>query len=303
MQLTAENKDFFLEKLFSYGIAGLVCLFLPPMGVGNTYVVLGLAHYAMTALYQYKANRLTPPKLLKSAILIAVLYTVGFYYPKHFTVFAAAFLLLHVFTGEIRHFKRAYTFPYFILTACLAILLSSWLALELWSQIPIDMAVEIGILTPLVLFGAYRYFTHVDIRRMDAFFPVLLIFYIVFVGMEYFGVRPYAVQAFGFITIAHFLTTYFNVFLRFRTKATAKARIFAVESVLMNLLMLGGFLLAVFVLGPESDLFQYVYHPISFYVWTITHFITTWNNDDYEYIFQDSAPDGRPISDMAPAKA
>lgn len=284
--LTApENKAFYKEKSFSYGIAILFILFLSPKGVADAYLILGHAHFMMTALYQYKSGRITAPKFLIYLVAFYLLFEIAHAFPKPFTLFASAFLIVHVFSGEIRHFKRLFTLPYFLMTIAVMTLLCAWLSVQMWGVF-IDIPLLILFLNILVIIACYSYYQARKDMTIDAFFPVMVLLYIAYVMLEYTGNRPVGFESFGFIVIAHYLSTYFNVFLSFRSKAPGKASVFVRESILMNMAFLAGFIIVFNYLGTENALYDYVYHPISFYVWTVMHFLTTWNNQEFAHIFR-----------------
>lgn len=280
---TQQNKNYFSEKFFSYGVAGLFILLLVPYNVGIAYLILGHAHFMMTSLYQYKAGRITPFKFIVYLVAFCFVFTVAHAFPNAFTLFAAGFLIVHICSGEIRHLKKKYSMPYALVTFALMTLLCSWLAVELWG-VGISVFNLTIILNLIVFVAAYSLFKKVPFRQIDPFFYTLLCVYMFFLMLEYLGFRPDSYESFGFLVIAHYFTTYFNVTKSFHSKSSQKAKVFILESVGMNLLFLSGFILVVYYIGTNNLFYDAVYHPISFYVWTVMHFLTTWDNNEYKYI-------------------
>lgn len=289
-------KDFTQEKAFSYGIAILIILAFAPEGVADSYLILGHAHFMMTALYQYKMGRITPRKLVIYLLTFALMFKVAHMFPGQYTVFASGFLLVHVFSGEIRHLRRNYSLPYFIMTVALITVLCTWMSMRIW-DFEVNM---IQIIAVLNVFVAYAGFVYLKTARAlggyEPFFPTLALLYLAYISIEYSGHRPSGFETFGFIVIAHYMTTYFNVTKSFWKKSPDKAKTFIKESFAMNGLFLAGYLLVFYVIGQDNALYTYAYDRISFYVWTVMHFITTWNWAEYRDVFKMPAP-------LAPAKA
>ena len=283
------NKDFFLEKLFSFGIALGIIFSLNPSGVADAYLILGHSHFMITAWYQYKRGCITPKKILIYFIALIALFKFGHTFPGVMTVFTAAFLIVHVFSGEVRHFNRLYTIPYVLLTFCVMTLLSSWLAMRVWdfefNLIPLTIALNV-----LMAVSLWFYFSRIKLKEMDAFYPVFFCVYLIFSIMVYVGYHPSSFETFGFIVIAHYMTTYFNVTKKFHATRPAIARTFILESLFINGVFLLGFIAVHHWVGTNNLVYDVFYHPISFYVWTLMHFLTTWNNDEFRHVLKTAAP-------------
>ncbi len=273
------NKEFLQEKFFSFPITLLIIALLTPPGVADAYLILGHAHFMMTALYQYKMGRITPKSFVFYLAAFAAVFYIAYLFPRAFTLFVSAFLLFHVYTGEVRHIKRGFSAPYLLMTLSILLLLCSWLAIELW-LLPISIpAVLIGSIVLACL--AVVLFVRQEGVVIEYFFLTLLVLLAAFVLLELFGMRPMSVESFGFIVIAHYLATYFNVFRSFTRKGQGKQWPFVWESIGMNLLFLAGYIAIFYYFGTDNVVYAYVYHPISFYVWTLMHFLTTMNFKGY----------------------
>lgn len=280
-------KDYFQEKCFSYGIAILIILMFTPIGVADTYLILGHAHFMMTALYQYKSGRLTPLKVVIYFAVFALMFKIAHMFPGQFTVFASGFLLVHVFSGEIRHLKRNYSLPYFILTVAMLLVLCTWLSMKIWNFEFDHMLHMVTVLNVLVVYATFLYLKSAKTTgQYEPFFPTVLVLYLFYISLEYSGNRPSGFYSFGFIVIAHYLTTYFNVTKSFAKKSPEKAKTFIWESLAMNGLFLAGYFLIFHVFGTDNVVYTYAYDRITFYVWTVMHFVTTWNWAEYKDIFK-----------------
>lgn len=274
------NREFLLEKFFSFPLSLLIILMLSPQGVGDAYLILGHAHFMMTALYQCKMGRVTWRSFIAWILLFALFFYVGLNWPSAFTLFVATCLLFHVYFGEARHIKRSFSPEYLLMTLALIMLLSPWLAIEMW-ELAVNSTLILlfsGMLTLLACIAFVRKEKGVVIENL---FITLLLLYGIFVLLELAGMRPSPLESFGFIVMAHYFATYFNVFRSFARKGEGKQWVFVWESIGMNLLFLVGFIFVFFYLGTNNALYTYVYHPISFYVWTLMHFVTTMNFKGY----------------------
>lgn len=270
----SEQTLYLQEKFFSYGTSLALILLLSAQGVADAYLILGHAHFMMTVLYQYKRGRIDLGKFVFYLASFVVIYSIAHRFPAHFTIFVSAFLLVHVFTGEARHLKLKFSVPYLLLTLGIMLLLCAWLTGELFGPVinPHHLLPLLGI----ILIAAIILFVREQgTPKPEKLFITLVLVYCFFLGLELMHVRPKSYESFGFIVIAHYMTTYFNVFLNFRKRDPRQAKVFALESLGMNLLFLSGYVLVYFVIGTGNLLFDYFYHPISFYVWTLMHFLTT----------------------------
>ena len=279
------NNRFITEKLISVGFALSIIMLCIPNTVFNTYVVMGHAHIAMAILYQMKAGKVNFTKAVLYAVLVSALFWVGFNYYEFFTLFAASFLIFHVYSGEVKFINRKYNLPYFILTLCILTITNSWLITVLWG-VQLDMSV----IWPPVLMAAFFaimlfFYEHRRIE-IEAFFVFLLGLLATLAALEFFDARPLPVQILGFIVLAHYMTFYVNYgYKMLKNKGKAGFSIFTLESVLANLVFFIGFLLVIRVLGTQSPLYEFGYSPTAFYAWTLSHFITTFKISDYKNVF------------------
>ncbi len=278
--LNQTNLEFIREKLFSFPIALSILLLLPPLGVGDAYLILGHAHFMMTALYQYKMGRITKWSIVAYIGLFALLFFIAYEIPQAFTLFVAISLLFHVYRGEARHIKKPFSLPYLFMTLGIGALIGTWLSVELW-QLAINPLIPLVSSALLVLLAIY-FFIREQGKQVELLFYTLVVLYLVFVSLEFLGLRPSGLQSFGFIVIGHYMATYFNVYHSFTRKGEGRQWIFVLESFAMNLLFLAGYLFVFNFLGTDNALYDYVYNPISFYVWTLMHFITTMDFKKYK---------------------
>lgn len=280
MQFAPTNKEFLQEKFFSFSITLLIIALFIPTGVASVYLVLGHAHFMMTALYQYKRGRITQKSFLLYIVAFAVIFYIAHLFPNYFTLFVSAFLLFHVYTGEVRHIKKKFTLPYLLMTMSLVCLLCSWLIIELWS-LSLNMSIVLGTSVSIAFVAVLLFLRQEKGINLEYFFITLLILLASFVSLELFGMRPSSFESFGFIVIAHYLATYFNVFRSFTNKGNGKQWPFVWESLAMNFLFLVGYIAIFFYFGTDNIIYDYVYQPISFYVWTLMHFLTTMDFKTY----------------------
>lgn len=278
--LSQTNKEFFQEKFFSFPLAFFFLLFLSPLGVGDAYLILGHAHFMMTALYQFKMGRVTKVSFVVYLILFALLFSIAYKVPQAFTLFVATALLFHVYFGEARHLKLPFRPVYLFMTLGFAVLLGAWLSMELWG-FSINGVIPLLLSGALVLAACFYFFKE-NGKKFEALFYTLLALYGIFVCLEFLGMRPMGLQSYGFIVIAHYLATYFNVYRSFTRKGQGKQWLFTFESFGMNLLFLAGYIIIFFYVGTDNFVYDYVYHPLSFYVWTLMHFITTMDFAKYK---------------------
>jgi|GEM_PF-4072003 len=270
----SEQTLYLQEKFFSYGVSLALILLLSAQGVADAYLILGHAHFMMTVLYQYKRGRIDLRKLAFYLVSFIVIYSIAHRFPSHFTIFVSAFLLVHVFTGEARHLKLKFTLPYLLLTLGMMLLLCTWLMRELFGPVinPHHLLPSLALILMAAIILSLR---EQATPKPEKLFVTLALVYCFFLGLEFLRIRPKSYESFGFIVIAHYLSTYFNVFLSFKQKNPQHARIFFLESLGVNLLFLLGYVLVFFAIGTNNLLYDYFYHPISFYVWTLMHFLTT----------------------------
>lgn len=280
VHLAPTNKEFLQEKFFSFPVTLLFIVLLSPASVGDAYLILGHAHFMMTALYQYKMGRVTSKSFIFYLGAFAALFYIAHLFPKEFTLFAATFLLFHVYMGEARHIKKNFSPTYLCLTLALATILSSWLIMELW-QVVLPMTVIVLFAAGLGLLGLFFHIKN-EGYNFELLLFTLLALLAIFTTLELVGMRPVSLESFGFIVIAHYMATYFNVFRSFTRKGEGKQWPFVWESVAMNLLFVVGYIAVFYYLGTDNVLYDYVYQPISFYVWTVMHFLTTMNLKKYK---------------------
>tara|TARA_R110002073_G_scaffold312108_1_gene483401 strand:+ start:646 stop:1545 length:900 start_codon:yes stop_codon:yes gene_type:complete len=276
----SEQSLYLQEKFFSYGTSLAFILILSAQGVADAYLILGHAHFMMTALYKYKRGRIDVKKFAFYLASFAVIYSIAHRYPGHFTIFVSAYLLVHVFTGEVRHLKLKFSAPYFLLTLGMILLLCAWLTRELFGPI-VNPHQLLPLLTLMLIIAVVLFLREQGGLIFEKLFFTMTVVYCFFLLLELIYVRPKSYESFGFIVIAHYLTTYFNVFLSFRNRDSQQARKFVLESLGMNLLFLSGYILVFHVIGMNNLLYDYFYHPISFYVWTLMHFLTTMDFTHY----------------------
>lgn len=291
----SEQTLYLQEKFFSYGTSLAFIVILSAQGVADAYLILGHAHFMMTALYQYKRGRINMKKFAFYLASFAVIYSIAHRFPAHFTIFVSAYLLVHVFTGEARHLKLRFSAPYVLLTLGMILLLCAWLTRELFGPVvnPHHLLPLLGL---MLIIAIVLFVRDQGGIRPEKLFVTMVLVYGVFLFLELIRVRPMSYESFGFIVIAHYMTTYFNVFLNFRRRDTEKARVFVLESMAMNLVFLSGYILVFHVIGMNNLLYDYVYHPISFYVWTLMHFLTTMDFAHYAEALQ------RGYKKLVPAK-
>src|SRR3569623_2051984 len=108
----ATNNAFLSEKLISAGFALMVVLMCGLNTIFNTYVIMGYAHIALAVLYMKKAGKVTPLKAALAAAMMVGLFYLAFHFQKEVTIFAAAFLMFHVYAGEMRFIRRPFNLPY-----------------------------------------------------------------------------------------------------------------------------------------------------------------------------------------------
>ncbi len=281
----SEQSLYLQEKFFSYGTSLVFILILSAQGVADAYLILGHAHFMMTALYQYKRGRIGVKKFVFYLASFAIIYSIAHRFPGHFTIFVSAYLLVHVFTGEARHLKLKFSMPYLLLTLGMILLLCAWLTRELFGPV-INPHHLLPLLALMLVLAVVKFLREQGGLIPEKLFVTMTMVYCVFLFLELIRVRPQSFESFGFIVIAHYLTTYFNAFLSFRNRDSQQARVFILESLGMNLLFLSGYILVFRVIGMNNLLYDYFYHPISFYVWTLMHFLTTMDFAHYGEIIR-----------------
>lgn len=290
------NLEFIQEKLFSFPLAIAILIILPPLAVGDAYLILGHAHFMMSALYQYKMGRITNWGIVAYLGIFAALFFIAYQIPKAFTLFVAICLLFHVYHGEVRHIKKTYSLPYLLITLGMGALIGPWLAMELWPfnlkglwSLNLNPLIPLLSSATLVVLASF-FFIREQGKELELLFITLILVYILFCTLELLGMRPSGTQSFGLIVISHYLATYFNVYRSFTRKGQGKQWVFIWESLGMNLLFLIGYVVIFSYAGKQNVVYDYVYHPISFYVWTLMHFITTIDFNKYKLILMQNLP-------------
>ncbi len=268
------NRDFVLEKLFSCGVALAIVFMLAPTDVLNTYIVLGQAHFTITYLYQVKAGKFTLRNTLLFYLLAAALFYLAALSPAGITLFAASALIYHVYFSELGILKRKVTPAYLILMAAVMMINGIWLVNALWGT-SIDADMFCYFLLGAGFLAGLWHITRKAVVEVEAFFILLLIILLGYIGLQLSGNVPSPYKTYGFIVIAHYMTSYVTVVRRLRANAPQKVPVFITESVLMNLIMLAGYILVQVYPAQIGWVYTVWYMPVSFYVWTLMHFAST----------------------------
>ena len=268
------------EKLFSCGVALIFCFMLSPQEVSDAYTVLGQAHFILCYLYQVKAGKASPVNLFLYAACAVAIFSAAFSAASAFTLFAAAFLVYHVYIGEMKLLSRTMKYGYFGLITAIAMINGSWLANALWH---LDIRVDLlcyFILAAGFLSGLW-YILHHKTIEIEAFFVFLVIVLLGYIGLELTGYAPSPYKTLGFIIITHYMTWYVATVRRFSGDPQGKLPIFLKEMLFVNLCILTGYVAITRFLGMDNFLYKVWYMPLSFYVWAVMHFLSTFKIKDY----------------------
>lgn len=268
------NKDFILEKLFSCSVALAIVFLLAPTDVLDTYIVLGQAHFTITYLYQVKAGKFTLRNIVLFYLLAASLFYLAALSPAGITLFAASALIYHVYFSELGILNRKVTPAYLVLMAAVMIINGIWLVNALWGT-SIDADMFCYLLLGAGFLAGLWYIAHHEVIEVEAFFILLLIILLGYIGLQLTGNVPSPYKTYGFIVIAHYMTSYVTVARRLRAEEPQKVPVFITESVLMNLIMLAGYILVQVYPAQIGWFYTLWYMPVSFYVWTLMHFAST----------------------------
>ena len=280
------NNGFLAEKMISAGFALLVVLSCLPLTVFNAYLVMGYAHIVLAIVYMAKAGKVTPVKTLLYAALVAGMFFVGFQFPREVTLAGAIFLMFHVYGNEMYFIKRPFNLPYLVLTSCLTTVICSWIAARLW-QIDLHLPLLWAPVLAAAALGIGLFIYDRGKLEIEMYFLFLVGMLLALLALEVTGHRPFPVQIIGFVIFTHYMTYYVNFTRRFACQENKqKLVVFGLEVLLINLVFVLGYLLVHYVWTGPSLLFKYGYTPVAFYVWSMSHFITTFKLADFKDAFK-----------------
>ena len=282
----AETNNYFIkEKIFSAGFALLICFAFVPLEVLDVYIILGHAHFMLSHLYLAKAGKATRKNVFLFLVSLISLFVVAFQWPNAFTLFVASFLVLHVYISEIKILNIRLNFWYLSLMLAIMMLNGAWLTNAFW-QIDLrpDLMSYFFLSAGSVVFAWYLF------RRktieINAFFIFLSLILLAYIGLELSGNPPSPYKTYGFIVITHYMTFYVLYIRNFYKVGSEKLKTFVNEIFILNIVIIFGYIIVTMFLGQDNLLYKFWYMPISFYVWTLMHFLTTLRKSDYAGAFR-----------------
>lgn len=284
---------FVYEKLISAVTVLALIAILSPDNVVNAFVVLGHAHFALSYLYQYKAGKMKVIYLIPYVLLVIAFFGFRYFDPIIFMLFVATFFLFHNFFDEFKLRSEKPTVEFSALIILLTGLIVGWIVDFFMAT---DNALAIfggaGAVSCFLLIAKFFKSKTVSIPWNNAYFWYLSLLLIIFLGMELTGHRPDARESFGFIVLMHYMTWYIRLGTRFWVEKGGKFNVYLRDTAIANAVFIAGYYIVVVELERQGILYEGIYRPLGFYVWTLMHLVTTLRLSDYQNAFRFSTVRG-----------
>lgn len=280
-----ENKYFLIEKIISCSIVLSLIFLLPPNYVWDCVIVIGLAHFALSYLYQYKAGKIKKRYLAPYSIMLLIVFYMAFNYTVFFTVLVTAFFLLHYFFDEFKLRQEKPSIEYFSIILILVVMLSGWSFDFLTGGNVTPLLTYLSIAISCFCLALKAFIGRIEVLWNCSYLWFLLCLLGVFLTMEFTGHRPHVNEGVGFIILLHCITWYIRLGMRFKKDCAIIFRSYLRRVLLTNFIFILGYYIVVIEGERQGFFYDGVYHPIGFYIWSFMHLITTFRLSDYRSAF------------------
>ena len=249
-------------------VAGLASLiFLSPVQIFITFVVLGQGHFFLGYLYRLKAGKIDWKQLGFYLILLFGVFSFPLFLSYN-TILAIVALLfsVHFFFDEARIMKGSNDISIPLILPPILLFFTSVLNTEIGvNLIPISIILSLAIFFSVFVIKGLKEIVTKDILYANCFT-------LFFIGTYIFNLNFSGEAIFGAIIIMHIFTWY--MFYQKKTWSDKKRNSqYLIDVFLVNVLVIILFALFVnnFFVAPLSLLFA----PVFYYCWAILHIITS----------------------------
>jgi hypothetical protein len=283
--MQTEDKSFVFERVVSCLMVLGVVLFLSPQHVLDAVVVLGHAHFALSYFYQSKAGKIRLIYLLPYAVVLGISFYLRYEYEAFFLIFVATFFLFHNFFDEFKLRSEKPSAEYLVLIFILVATLSGWTADFFIGSHVTKILIYISFAVGGILLGAKAVLGRVEINWRCSYLHFLLLMMGIFLTMEFTGHRPDARESFGAVILIHYMAWYIRLGMRFKQQGVAVFNTYIKRVLIANFIFMAGYYVVVIAMERQGILYEVIYAPFGFYVWTLMHLLTTFRLSDYKSAF------------------
>ena len=274
------TKEVLIQKGVAFGAVAVALLTLSPFQMALCFAVLGQGHFIASYYYRWKSTGTSArTTLLFVTAVLAIFYAAGFASFEHIAFLAGLLFFLHHFQdepllwGKERSFMRT---------------LEQIPPVLLYSALASDTLFDTALFFPALLGSALVALTYAIYAANIAHAPDTLSAYLFSVAGVVASLRLLLgpdmppEHLFGSIILFHYTSWYVHYYF----KSAARA---ASEEYVLDMLAVHGvvfFAYAMFLFVPKGHtLLQYVFLPLSFYLWAILHILFTVRPNDYVTAF------------------
>jgi len=263
-----------INRVVSYGLAGIAILALAPLDVLLLFIYMGQAHFVLAYWYKCKTfrNAIRMPMMWLWAVLVLVLFTANFLalMPYNFLIAVTAILFaVHFVIDELEllkehtgFFRSSILFGGVVVLFVIEILQFAF-GIVFASNFLLFAAIATILLT---IAGAFRPNT-----ISTSFFRTYVITLAGISGCAIvFSQSIHLAVPLGFIILAHYFIWYLDYYSRVRANPIY-SKIYIQRVVLLNVLMFGIWALVHF--GVTVPFYEYFFTEVYFYIWTCIHIL------------------------------
>lgn len=275
---------FWGRAVISLAVLGVIS-FVEPYVAVLLFVLLGQSHVNLAYLEHFRQKKYTRAGFVRYVLFITLAFIALGLNVSCFVLFVSVFFLMHNFFDDMRMLRSTLR-GYAILCSLPIFLFLSFAAYDsLMSSSTLDImtiplyVTAIGV-TMLVLCKKDVWEDHY----------IKYVLTLTFFLMTYFLFNPQIgpERLFAFIIITHYLNWYWQILKKYQAISPARVRPYIVEAISANFMVIIIFLAFVFVYdgiagATQNPIYQLMYTPAFFYVWTLMHLMVTLRSEDYKF--------------------